>query len=253
MLEKFLVSELFTFLMVFCRVGSGIMVMPGFSETFVLARARLILALTISLVIAPLVSQYMPPIPGTAAMLLVLLFAEIMIGLFIGGICRLLISAVHVAGMLIAYQSSLATAFMLDVQFAGQATPIGNLLTVIAAVLLFATDMHHLMLKGLIDSYSLFTPGVFPQVEDFAKLSIQTMSRSFAVAVQIASPFLVIGLVIYLVAGIIARLMPTMQVFFLLMPPQIMLSLFILMSTLSAIMLWFINYFEETMKGFLTP
>ncbi len=253
MLSQILITELFAFLLVFCRMGSAIMVLPGFGEAYVPVRIRLLLAAMFSLLLAP-VLQNLPHIPNNIMSLFNLLLAEILIGLFLGGLSRMLISAIHMAGMIIAYQSSLASAVTQDLTLSqAQGTSLGNLLGVSALVLLFTTDLHYLILRGLADSYTLFTAGQFPQVEDFASHATQTMSASFQMAMQIAAPHLVIGLLIYLGAGIIARLMPNIQIFFLLMAPQLLISFFILMISFSAIMLWYMEYFKDSLGGFLAP
>ncbi len=234
-------------------MGSAIMILPGFGEAYVPTRVRLLLAAVFSVLLAPVI-QHLPPMPDNIMNLFTLLLAEILIGLFLGGLSRMLISAVHMAGMIIAYQSSLASAVTQDLTLSqAQGTSLGNLLGMSALVLLFATDLHHLMLRGLAESYTLFLPGQFPQVEDFANHATHTINDSFQMAMKIAAPHIVIGLMIYLGAGIIARLMPNIQIFFLLMAPQLLISFFILMISFSAIMLWYIEYVKDSLGGFLAP
>src|SRR5436309_1219260 len=108
MLSHFLISELFAFLLIFCRLGSAIMLLPGFGEAYVAPRIRLMLALMFSLILTPVI--HFPPAPATVSGLLFLMTGEILAGLFIGGLARMLIAAMHVAGTVIAYQSSLASA-----------------------------------------------------------------------------------------------------------------------------------------------
>jgi len=171
MLEQFLITELFAFLLVFSRMGSAIMLLPGIGEAYVSPRSRLLFALAVSLVLTPFAQRYMPEIPGAPLSLGVLLLAEITIGVFMGLLARLIISAMHTAGMIIAFQSGLAAAMMFDVNAGGQSSPFGNMLTVTALMLLFALDLHHVMLMGVADSYSLFAPGNFPPMEDFADMA----------------------------------------------------------------------------------
>ena len=253
MLSQFLVSELFAFLLIFCRLGSALMLLPGFGEVYVPTRVRLLLALMFSMTLTPVIHS-IPAVPTTTFGLLQLLIGEIMIGLFLGGLGRMLISALHVAGTIIAYMSSMSSSLTQDIaSFQGQDTSISNLLSFTAVVLLFVTDLHHMMLKGLADSYTLFLPGHFPIVEDFANHATHIMSSTFQMAMQLAAPNIVIGLILYLGAGILARLMPGIQIFFLLMAPQLLLSFFIIMTTFSAIMLWYLDFFKDTLGTFLAP
>lgn len=253
MLSQFLVTEMFTFILVFCRTGSAIMLLPGFGEQYVPPRVRLILALAFSVSLVAFIRN-IPPVPSSSLVLIRLIVAEIMVGLFIGGVARLLIAAMHIGGIIIAYQSSLSSAITNGInQYQGQDTSVGNLLGMTAVVMIFATNLHHLMLRGLAESYTLFLPGEFPPLHDFANHATHTVSRVFAMGFQLATPNVVIGMILYLGAGILSRLMPNMQIFFILMPPQLLMSFFIIMGTISAIMLWYLDFFEESLKGFLAP
>lgn len=79
------------------------------------------------------------------------------------------------------------------------------------------------------------------------------MSSVFQMAMKMSAPHIVIGLIIYLAAGIIARLMPNIQIFFLLMAPQLLISFFILMICSGALMLWYMDYIKDSLGVFLSP
>lgn len=240
-------------MLVFSRTGSAIMLLPGFGESYVTPRIRLILALLFSLILSPII-QHMPQVPSTTLMLMRYVISEVLIGLFIGAIGRILIATVHVAGIVIAYQSSLSSAITSGLnQYQGQDTSVGNLMGMTAVLLIFATNMHHMMLRGLVDSYTLFLPGELPPLQDVANLATSTVSKVFAMGIQLAAPSIVIGLMLYLGAGILAKLMPNLQIFFLLMPPQLLLVFFIFMFTISSIMLWYLDFFEHSFGSFLSP
>jgi flagellar biosynthetic protein FliR len=252
-LSQFLTTEIFSFLLIFCRVGSAIMLMPGFGESYVTVRARLFLALTFSLILVPALG-HMPASPASVGGTFILIFGEILIGLMIGGMARMLISGVHTAGSIIAYQSSLASALTANIAgFSGQDTSLGNLLSMSTIVLIFVTDLHHIMLRGLMDSYNLFAPGQIPLMGDIAKHATDTMSNTFRIAMQMSAPHLVVGMMLYLAAGILARLMPNLQIFFIMMAPQLLISFCILMISFSAIMLWYLDYIKEALSSFLAP
>lgn len=251
MIESLLVTDLFAFLLVFTRLGTGIMMLPGYAETYVIPRSRLSIALAISALLMPILRSSMPAIPGSPLALIVLIVAESLIGLFIGIVCRLLVSTMHVAGQMISFQIGLSTATMFDFNQATQGSLLGNLLSVTAVIMLFVTDLHHLMLRGLVESYSLFPAGQFPPVEDMANLVSHTVSETFLVALKLTSPFLVIALLVNLCGGILSRLMPMLQMLSLIAAPQIMVGLFLLMATLGAVMSMYLNYFGETLATFL--
>ncbi|MBY0406936.1 MAG: flagellar biosynthetic protein FliR [Rickettsiales bacterium] len=254
MLSQFVTAEIFVFLLIFCRVGSAIMLLPGFGELYVTSRTRLFLALMFSLVLVAPLTGTMPRPPNTVGGTFILIIGEILIGLMMGAMSRMLIAGVHMAGGIIAYQSSLASALTANIAgFSGQDTSLGNMLSMSVIVLIFVTDLHHVMLKSLMDSYLVFAPGMMPMMEDMAQHATNTMAGAFKVAMQMAAPHLVVGMMLYLGAGIIARLMPNLQVFFLLMPPQLLISFFILMFSISAILLWYLEYLREALSTFAAP
>lgn len=252
MLSQFLVSELFAFLLIFCRLGTAFMLFPGFGESYVAPRIRLFLALMFSIVLVPVIK--MPPVPVTAFGMVSLIIAESLIGLFIGVLTRLMIAAMHIGASIIAYEASMLSALAPSLsQTQAQDTSLGNFLSVSAVVLLFATDLHHIMIQALADSYTLFLPGQFPVMEDFAKHVSATMSGAFRTAMQLAAPHIVIGVLMYLAAGIIARLMPNIQIFFIMVPPQLLFSFFVLMIVTSSILMWYLEYFKDTLSVFMYP
>jgi flagellar biosynthetic protein FliR len=98
-------------------------------------------------------------------------------------------------------------------------------------------------------SYAVLPPGTMPPTGDAAVLALTTMTKGFSVAVQIAAPFIVLGLLFNLGLGVLSRLMPAMQVFFLGLPATIMLG-FVLMASVLGLMM--AAYLRE-ISAFLLP
>jgi len=250
MLEQITVLAIFHYFLIFCRVGAALMTLPGFGEIYVTPRSRLVLALVISFLMMPVIKPMLPPIPSGGLGLFLAITPEILIGLFIGGIGRMLQAILHIAGMIIAFQSSLAAAILFDATQGSQGSVIGNFMTIVGLTLLFAMDLHHVMLAGVAESYHVFEAAKFPITSDFAQLAAKTLSEGFLVALKISAPIIIVGLSAYLGAGIMSRLMPTMQVFFVMIPLQIYVGFIIVSFTLSAGMMWYLNHFKETMSLF---
>ncbi len=252
MLTQIAAAQLFAFLLIFCRVGMAMMLLPGFSESYVFARVRLALAAGMSILLAPVLTN-IPHAPSHVSALFILIISEILTGLFLGGLSRILISAMHTAGAIIAYQSGLSASLTLGISQQGQDTALGNILSFTSVVLLFVMDLHHLMLRGLSDSYSLFIPGEFPSLGDFADHAAHMVNGAFHAAMQMSAPSLVVGTIMNLGAGILSRLMPNLQIFFIMISPQLVVSFLVLMVTFSSIMLWYMQYFQDTLATFLPP
>jgi len=114
--------------------------------------------------------------------------------------------------------------------------------------LLFATDLHHLVIAALHDSYSLFAPGETMITGDIAALVTRTIAAAFRVGVQLSAPFLVFGLLFNLGLGVLSRLMPQMQVFFVGLPLSILLGFLILLLVIGAMMSLFLGHVEDVLR-----
>ena len=113
-LEQLVSAEIFAPFLVFMRVGSAFVLLPGFGEAYVAMRYRLLLAAAISFAIAPVVEGGLPSLPPTPAELTMLLLTEIGIGLFLGMSARLVLAALQVAGSIIAMQVGLSSVLVFD-------------------------------------------------------------------------------------------------------------------------------------------
>jgi flagellar biosynthetic protein FliR len=117
--------------------------------------------------------------------------------------------------------------------------------------MIFATDLHHLLLAALSDSYGLLAPGVLPNFGDMADLMTKTLSQAFSLGLRLSAPFVLFGLVFYVGSGVLNRLMPQAQVFFMLMPANLVIGIVLLMLTTGLLMTAFLGSFEEFLAQFL--
>ena len=253
MLADLLPAEIFAALLVFVRIGAAMLLLPGFGESYVPMRIRLLLSLLITLLLTPVLSADLPAMPTAVLPLFLLILGESFIGLFIGSIARLMLAALSVAGMVISMMSSLANAMTNDPTAAQQGSIVSALLTTAALLLIFVTDLHHLLLAALIGSYNLFPAGEVPPVGDMASLFTLFTGQVFLLGFQIASPFIGIGCIFYLGLGLLARLMPQMQIFFIALPVQIGIGLVTLMITLPVALGWFLGAFQNSLLPFTAP
>ncbi len=251
MLAGLLSANVFAFFLVFARIGTAFMLLPGFGDAYVGRRVRLMMALAVAAALTPVVSDTMPGLPDQPLHLFFLLAGEIIVGAFLGTAANLLAQSLQIAGMMISYQAGLANATLFNPLMAQQSSLIGTFLSIVGTILLFATNLHHLLLQALVDSYELFVPGVLMPVGDFSQVIARLVADAFKLAFQLATPFFVFGILFYVGLGLLARLMPQMQVFFIALPLQIILTLLLLTISVSAMMLWYLDNFEATFVGIL--
>src|SRR4029078_10509153 len=169
---------------------------------------------------------------------------ELVVGAVLVLSARLTIAALQIAGTVAAQQMGLGFVTAVDPTQGQQGMIVGNFLGVLGVTLLSAADMHHLVIGALNDSYTLFRPGEVPILGDVANILTTTVSGTFRIGVQLAAPFLVFGLLFNLGLGVLSRLMPQMQVFFVGMPLSIMVGCLIFVMVVGAMMMTFLDYVE---------
>ena len=234
MLAELLITDLYPFIMVFARIGAAMMAFPGFGEATVPARLRLALALALTLVLVPVVGPELPAMPATPGFLISLMISEILIGVAIGAFARLLTTGLQVGGTFIAYHTGLGAAQLFDPQAQQQGAITGAFMTTLGVTLIFVADLHHLMLSALADSYAVFAPGAGVQIGDFADTASRFVADGFRLGLRIAMPVVMFSLIVYTSMGLMGRLMPQMQVFFIALPLQLLIGFMVFGFTLAA-------------------
>ncbi len=245
-------GSVLVYMLVFARVGAMVMLLPNIGENGIPARVRLVLALAISFALAPTVLNLYPQeAPATSMALSILIAKETTIGILVGTMARIITSALNIAGYLIATQTGLAYAQTLDPTQGEQGAVLGNFLSILGVLMLFLTNLHHLAIGAIAGSYRMMPPGEALPLADMAQLTISLVSGSFALGFQLAAPFLVFGFAVYAGLGILARLMPQLQIFFVAVPINIVCGFLILLAMMGAMMTIFVNYYATQMANFL--
>ncbi|KZL21336.1 flagellar biosynthesis protein FliR [Pseudovibrio axinellae] len=249
----FLPVIVMSFLLMFARIGTMMMLIPAFGETFIPVRVRLTIALLLTYVMLPINSGLYPAdAMSSLARLLSLLGGELLVGIFIGLSMKLISYALSTAGTIMANQSGLAFAMGGDATNSGQQGALmGNFLNVLGICMVFVTNLHYVMIAAMQDSFTLFPPGNPLPVGDLSALAVDTVSHMFSVAVRLGSPFIVVGIVFYFSLGLLNKLMPQMQIFFIAMPINIMIGFGIFLLLLSTLMGYYLSEFRNALQPFL--
>lgn len=234
------------FMLTFARVGTLVMLMPGLGERFIAARLRLAFAVLLALVLYPMTRQILPS-SLTPEIAVTLLFGEIIVGLVLGLATRMVMGALQTAGTIISQQLGLAFSMSLDPSMGGQQAAIGNFLSLMAITLIFTTDLHHLAIAAINHSYEMLPPGGPFAAGDVSMLGIKSVSLGFSLAIRISAPFIAFGILFNLGLGVLSRLMPQFQVFFLAMPASILIGMALFMAVMAVMM----SVFTGDLSAFL--
>jgi flagellar biosynthetic protein FliR len=234
--------------LVFVRISAIVMLIPGIGDAAVPPRIRLAFALILSLVIFPLAAPTITAIPAAASALGGEVIREALIGLMIGGLLRMFLASLTVAGETIALQTTLSFSQTANPLQAQPGTSVTAFLSLLGITLIFATNLHHLFIGAVANSYDLFPPGRGVPLQEASDMAVRTLSQAFALGVQLAAPVIVFALVLNVAAGIIGRLMPQFQIFFAVTPLSILIGLSVFALSLGLIGLVWIERYEAYIR-----
>ncbi len=243
-------SQVYAGGLIFARVGAMVMLLPGIGDTTVPPRVRLGFAFMMAMLLMPVVARGMP-IPAAVSGVAGAVIKEVMIGLMIGGIVRIFLSSLTTTGEIISIQTTLSFAQTAAPGQAAPSTTLGTFLGLIGVTLIMATDLHHMFLTAIVRSYALFPFGREIPVADSAQLAVQTVAGSFRLGLQMAAPVVVFSLVFNIAAGLVGRVMPQFQVFFVATPLIVLLGLSIFAMSLGVIGMVWLNRYRELTSLFL--
>lgn len=226
-----------SFVLVFARLGSLIMLLPLIGENFVPVRARLVFAVLMSIVMVPVIRPVLPDVVASDPSRVVgYLVVEILVGLMIGLSVRLVIVAAEMAGQLISQSLGLALGEVLNPTYDGQASPVGTFLTLTVLAFMFATDAHHVVIGALVGSYRALPPMQAFLAGDALQFAVSAATKGMVVAVQLAAPLLVFSFLLNAGLGIISKLMPQIPVAYVAAPLTALIGAFILIVVIAAMM-----------------
>lgn len=221
---------------VFLRVGGTMAVMPAFGEMMVPTRVKLGLTFAFTLIVMPGALPFVNT-PDTSLPVAVWMFAEIVIGLFIGLMLRLFILCLQIAGTIAAQSTSLSQLFG---GTTGEPQPaVGELLVLAGLAISVHLGLHVKVTEIFLGSYQALPPGAFPDADLFRQWGLGGISRAFALGFSIAAPFVIAGLIYNVALGAINRAMPQLMVSMIGAPAQTLGGLALLMIALpTGLLVW---------------
>ncbi len=214
-------SLAFAFALVLCRTSAAVMLLPGLGEMELPPTIRAGLALALSLLLLPAIAPLVPETPagwGGAGMVA----AELLAGAALGWLARLPALALSMAGAVASTMMGLSSVVQPDPALGGQSSALARVLGMMAPVLVLSTGLYALPLTALAHSYQVVPPGAVMPAGPLAEVVQQAVSSSLDLSVRLAAPFLLAGLLVQAALGLLARLVPQLQVFSVAIPGQIL-------------------------------
>ncbi|MBT2688572.1 flagellar type III secretion system protein FliR [Bacillus sp. ISL-47] len=242
------------FLLIFVRVTSFFLMMPLFSYRSIPASHKIGLGFFLAWIMFLGMEVPSLEISGTYFLLII---KEALVGLMIGFIAYLMLSAIQIAGGFIDFQMGFAIANVIDPQTGAQSPLMGQYLYTIALFFLLTVNGHHLMLDGVFYSYS-FIPLELPWIplgdENMAEYVIRALNTMFIIAFQMSIPVVGSLFLVDVALGVVARTVPQLNVFVVGLPLKIGVSFIILIAVMSVLLFAVSQLFAamlDTMRGLM--
>lgn len=234
-------------LFVYLRIQACLLAMPVFSERFLTGRVKVALAMAM---VPLLAAEPQSPPPAEIFAILWRAASEILLGFVLGMLVRILFVAINIAATAIAATASLSQ--IIGTGAEASPHPIGNFYHLAAMALILAMGFPLMVIDLLAASFQLWSGGALPDAGQVAGLAVRMVSRSFNLAMILASPFILGGVLFQAVSGVINRVMQALPVVFIGAPASIMLALLGLVLLTPAIMaVWSDAILDLSLDGML--
>ncbi|MDR1308939.1 MAG: flagellar biosynthetic protein FliR [Deltaproteobacteria bacterium] len=214
------------FVLVLLRLSMLVALAPVIGSPNIVTEAKVALALTLAFVISPLVQVDASQMPMTWFGFAWLAISELLLGLSLAFMVRLVLETANLAGEYLSFQMSMTMVNLMDPQSGSQVPVVSRLVYIIFVLIFLYANGHLVVIKALVDSFRVAPPGlmVLWRPETFSEV-LGAIGRMYVLAVKIAAP--VVGLLFCAKVsfGIVAKAVPQMQVLFVGMPLYILAGL----------------------------
>ncbi|MYL45977.1 flagellar type III secretion system protein FliR [Virgibacillus halodenitrificans] len=247
MLNIINVNSIPVFLLILVRVSAFFVTLPLFSYRTIPGHFKIGFSFFLSLIIFYTVDVTVIEIDGTY---ILLVLKEAMVGLLVGLIAYILLSAIQIAGGFIDFQMGFAIANVVDPQTGAQSPLMGQYFYIIALLFLLSVNGHHLLIDGIYNSYQFISIDAFIPFQNgsIADFVIDTFNKMFLIAFQMAIPIVGCLFLVDVALGIIARTVPQLNVFVVGLPLKILVSFMVIFIFLSLYVSLVNRLFESMFK-----
>ncbi|RSK27041.1 flagellar type III secretion system protein FliR [Bacillus sp. HMF5848] len=243
-----------SFLLVLARVASFFATLPLFSYRNIPTTHKVGIAVFLSWIIMFTIDA---PTIEINYMFFMLVIKEALVGLLIGFIAYMIVSAIQIAGGFIDFQMGFAIANVVDPQTGAQSPLMGQYLYTLALLFLLAVDGHHLLLDGVVNSYH-FVPLLEVWIpfgnENLIEFVVRAFNSMFLIAFQMSIPLVGSLFLVDIALGIMAKTVPQLNIFVVGYPIKIALSFIILFLIMGLMFMVVEQLFEMmlfTMRGLM--
>jgi len=246
------IEQFQTFLVVLSRVAGFVGAIPVYFSAQTPARIKTGLTVLIAILLFPIMEPAVGEISLAPVSFGLLVVSELLLGLLLGLVARLIFTAVEFGATVIGFQMGFAAANVFDPQNQRQVALISQFQNVFSILIFLAINGHHLFLQTAVLSYDLLPPGQLNLSGEAIPYLMELSSHMFALGVQFSAPVLTVLLLSGLILGSLARVFPQLNVFLISFPINIGTAFIVMALTLPLIAMLLGREFDSLTERFLT-
>ncbi|HDR05032.1 MAG TPA: flagellar biosynthetic protein FliR [Candidatus Marinimicrobia bacterium] len=231
------------YILIMVRLSGMMVTFPIFSNQIISRRIRSLLVIVIAFLISPAIAQSMPQFLSIWS-LLVAAVAEFFLGAIIGFGTRVIFESFTFAGLLISRQMGLMLANVMDPSSSEQRPLLSQFWFLVMTTIFLVLNAHHIFLETMVHNFQLIPlmSGHFPP--EMGKVLVLSGSTMFTLGMQYAAPGVVLLLLTDSAIGLMAKMMPQMNIFIVALPLKIGVGLFTVIISINIFQMLFDNFLD---------
>ncbi len=226
------ISQFMLFLLIFARIGAFVAIAPVIGHSAVPLHVKIAISLFVSYLMYPLLLRTGIETDMAFGLFFFTIIQEMTLGLLIGFVSMLIFAGAQYAGSIISFNMGLYFANMFDPESSQQIPILSSFMYLFSMLIFIVVNGHHVTIQALQVSYVSIPIGEFAFSISMLERFITAGSTIFVVAVMLSAPILVALFLVNVGFGLLARVVPRMNVFIVSFPLKIGLGIMILMTTM---------------------
>lgn len=224
--------------MLFLRIVSVLFFLPVFGDSNIPSRIRILLGLTLSICIWPVVERNLHSVPGflqwSPFTLAIATLREVFFGFSIGFAAKMLTFAASIGANIVGVNMGFQTATLFSPQTGSQESAFTSLKTWLITILILVFNIHHVFIQGIVTSFVAIPFAASADPNALLNVVMHTVTSSFEIGIRIAGPLLLIQMMSTLALGLLNRALPQLNAFVISFPVSFLLSMVVLFFSASA-------------------
>ena len=227
--------------LIFLRIGGILFTLPIFGDEPTPVRVRIFFSIAIAFVLYPVIMpEWFTGFPTSILDLFVMSIKELLIGLMVGFIARIVFDAIIMASSIVGYQMGFGTANLLVPDANIQMNSFTAMHRIFLMLIFLSLNLHHMYIMAIADSFRLIPSNMASFGGEIGTLMISVSAGLFVTAVQLSAPVLVALMFTMAALGLVARTVPQMNIFTMSFPTSFFVGLLIYIASMP--------YFPEMVK-----